>query len=100
MFTTVSIQGNKNSVFKNFLKTQVFTETGDTQSLHFWSNFGPFFPSEEDGQIKKTFLEEKIHLLDYPKIIKSRRSPLQMKNRINFCNFLAFFGKNLTEVKS
>ena len=64
------------------------------------ANFGPFFPPEEDGQIKKTFLEEKIHLLGYPKIIKSRRSPLQMKNRINFCNFLAFFGKNLSEVKS
>ena len=84
--------------FKNLWKTQIFTETEDTQSLHFWSNFDPFFPPEEDGQI----LEEKIHPLGYPKIVKSRRisSPLQMKNRTTFCTFWAFFGKNLSEIKS
>ena len=38
--------------FKNLWKTQIFTEMGDTQSLHFWSNFDPFFPPE-DGQNKK-----------------------------------------------
>ena len=50
----------------------------------------------------KIILEEKIHPLGYPKIVKSRRisSPLQMKNRITFCTFWAFFGKNLSKVKS
>ena len=42
----------KKQYVKKFWRTQIFTETGDTQSLHFWSNFGPFFPPEEDGQIK------------------------------------------------
>ena len=78
--------------FKNFWKTHFFTETRDTQSLHFWFNFGPSFAPEEDGQIKKKtiiILEEKIHPLGYPKIVKSRRvsSPLQMKNRITFYTF-------------
>ena len=36
-FTTGTIQGNKNSALR------IFTEAGDTQSLHFWSNFDPFF---------------------------------------------------------
>ena len=63
---------------------------GDTQSLHFWSNFDLFFPPEEDGQNqKKIILKEKLEPLGYPKITKSRRiySPLQMKNRITFCTF-------------
>ena len=77
----------------NIWKTQIFTERGDTQSLHFWSNFDPFLPLEEDGQIKKIKkikkLEEKNHFLGYRKIVKSRRisSPHQMKNRTNFCTF-------------
>ena len=75
---------------------------GDTQSLHFWSNFNPFFLPEDDQNQKKNFFEEKSQPLGYPKIAKSKRisSPLQMKNRITFCTFWAFFSKNLGEVKS
>ena len=89
--------------FKNLWKTQIFTETRDIQSLHFWSNFDPFYPPEEDGRNqKKIILKEKLLPLGYPKIAKSRRisSPLQMKNRITFCTFWAFFCENLGEVKS
>ena len=87
--------------FKNIGKTQIFTETGDTQSLYFWSNFDPFFPPKEDDQIIKKNLVGKTHPLGYPKIVKSRRisSSLQMKNRTTFYTFWAFFGKNLSEVK-
>ena len=50
---------------------------------------------------KKRILEEKIQPLGYPKIAKSRiSSPLQMKNRITFYTFRAFFGENLGKVKS
>ena len=44
-----------------FEKLKIFTETGDTQSLHFWSNFGPFFPLKKMATLKKirVILEEK-----------------------------------------
>ena len=37
---------------KSFEKIQIFTETGDTQSLHVQPNFDPLF-SPEDGQNRK-----------------------------------------------
>ena len=37
----------------NIWKTQTFTETGDTQNLHFWSNFDPLFPPKDGLEKKK-----------------------------------------------
>ena len=54
------------------------------------------------AEIKKEFGGIKIEPLGYQKILKSRpiSSPLQIKNRITFRTFGAFFGENLGEVKS
>ena len=38
---------------KNLWKIQIFTEMGDTQSLHFWSNFDPQFLLEEGRNREK-----------------------------------------------
>ena len=63
---------------------------GDTQSLHFWSNFDAFFTTKKDAEVKKIILKEKTQPLGYPEIVKSRRisSPIQMVNRITFWAFL------------
>ena len=38
--------------FKNLREIKIFIETGDTQSLSFWSNFDLLFLTE-DGQNRK-----------------------------------------------
>ena len=43
---------NKNTVWKLFGRIRLFTEKGQTQSWHFWSNFDPSFPPK-DGQNRK-----------------------------------------------
>ena len=39
-------------LFKAFVKSQIFTETGLNQSLNLWSSFDPTLP-REDGQNQK-----------------------------------------------
>ena len=40
------LKGTKQCI-KNFLKNQIFIATGDTQNLHFWSNFDPILLPED-----------------------------------------------------
>ena len=91
IFTTGSTQGNKNSALRIFEKLKFLQKQEVPRVSTFGpSNFDPFFLLEEGGQIlKRIILEEKIHPLGYPKLVKSRHNscPLQMKNRITFCTF-------------
>ena len=48
----VLFKEKKNGIFKNLRKIQIFTETGDTQSLLFWSDADTLF-HPEDGKNKK-----------------------------------------------
>ena len=103
IFTTVSIQGNKNSALRIFEKLKFLQKREIPRVYTFGPTLAPLRPLKKMAKLKKIIiiLEEKIHPLGYPKIVKSRliSSPLQMKNGITFCTFWAFFDKNLSEVK-
>ena len=81
----------KNSALITFEKLK-FLQKREIPSVYtFGPTWAPFFPLKKMAKLKEIMiiLEEKIHLLGFPKIVKSRRisSPLQMKNRITFCPF-------------
>ena len=103
IFTTVSIQGNKNRALRIFEKLKFLQKRKIPRVYTFAPTLAPFFPLRKMAKLKKVIimLEEKIRPLGYPKIVKSRltSSALQMKNGITFCTFWAFFDKNLSEVK-
>ena len=90
-FTTGSIQGNKNSALR------IFTEAGDTQSLHFWSNFDPFFllkiaeikNKKKEKKKKKEFWRKKFSHWAIQKFQNQDVPllPFKMENRITFCTF-------------
>ena len=53
IFTTVSIQGNKNSALRIFEKLK-FLQKREIPSVYtFGPTLAPLFPPEEDGQIKR-----------------------------------------------
>ena len=90
-FTTVSIQGNKNSALRIFEKLKFFQKREIPRVYTFGPTLATFSPLKKVAKLKIIIiiLEEKIHPLGYPKIVKSRgiSSPLQMKNRITFSTF-------------
>ena len=103
IFTTVSIQGNKNSALRIFEKLKFLQKREIPSVYNFGPTLTPFSPLMEMAKLKELIiiLDEKFHPLSFPKIVKSRLtpSPFQMKNRITFCTIWAFFGRNLSEVK-
>ena len=79
--------------YNRYLQTRIYTTTGRTRNLYFWSNFDPNLPPE-NGRNKKTFFEEKIYPSGYPNQAKSRPYLLSIFNeKYNyFLLYLAFFG--------
>ena len=102
IFTTGSIQGKKNSALRIFEKLRFLQKREIPRVYTIGPVLAPFFHLKKMSKLKKIIiiLEEKSYPLGYPKIGKSRRisSALQMKNRITFCTFWAFSGKNLSDV--
>ena len=91
IFTTVSIQGNKNSALKIFEKLK-FLQKREIPSVYtFGATLAPFFLLKKMAKLKVIIiiLEEKFQPLGFPKIVKSRllSAPLRIKNRITFCTF-------------
>ena len=104
--TTRSIQGNKNSHLRIFEKLKFLQKRAIPRVCTFSPTLTPFPRrrrwAKSKKKKKKRILGETIQPLGYPKIAKSKgiSSPLQMKNIITFRTFWAFFGENLSEVKS
>ena len=86
------------NTMQNLWKIGIFTEAGNTQGLHIWSNFEPKLP-HEDGQnpgkqknSRQKFSHRTIQICYQHQPGSS--FPLQMKNRITFCTFWEFFREN------
>ena len=75
----------------HFLKIQIFTTAGRTQSLHFWSNFGPNLPQEGgQNQKKLVFFQGKnlfIRLSKYAKIKALSGPNFELKMQLLFAVF-------------
>ena len=65
---------------KNFWKIQIFTETGDTQSLQVWSNFDPLSPLKMAKIEKSKYFLNKNSAIELLKFANEKTvSPLPFK---------------------
>ena len=70
---------------EKFLKTEVFTTTGRSQSLHFWSNFDSNLPAEDGRNRKRYIFPRKNYSIGYPNQSKPRPYLCYSTFKVFFC---------------
>ena len=94
IFTTVSIQRNKNSALRIFEKLNSLLKREIPRIYTFGPTLIPFSPWRRWPNLKENNFRGKNSPIGLSKNWRAS-SPLQVKNRITFCTFWAFFSSKV-----